>query len=537
MFETIAQITLYTKYLIPPLIGAFIGYLTNKIAIRMLFRPLRAHHILGMRIPLTPGIIPAKRHQLAVNIGEMVGSHLLTTKEIGRALEKPSFQQQLSGLIKSRTTAILDKEFGSLVQLVPAKYVHYFDIGTKTLAFNIKQNIHSYLSTQEFENLTRNTITLGINQILERDIDSFATRDKREVLYTSIHRYLDKALASKTMEQWLEDFFYSQASDILKKKKTLQQILPTSLCQLILDIVEAKTPDILEKISILIKDDDIQEKIIQGIKKGVDSFSSNLGPMGGMVQNFLSVETIEKAVKDYLANNEEDIANWLSDKEVQKRVAESLLERVRHYLNTPIVEFLSVTTELRVGEMCSTVSRQIFTLLRKEGVTAAVATMVQENIEVYIDSGGVEVGSVLEDMVGSEGLLSARGKVAQEIVKLIRSAGARDLLDTIIDQLFQSLLQKPIGKISHFMPEGIQDVLQKTVHQFSAEMLATEVPGLFASLNVQHIVTEKVDSLDLLRLERLLLSIMEEQFKYINLFGALLGFLIGSLNVLLLYFI
>ena len=76
-----------------------------------------------------------------------------------------------------------------------------------------------------------------------------------------------------------------------------------------------------------------------------------------------------------------------------------------------------------------------------------------------------------------------------------------------------------------------------SMQKISSEMLATEVPGLFASLNIQNIVTEKVDSLDLLRLERLLLSIMEEQFKYINLFGALLGFLIGSLNVLLLYFI
>jgi uncharacterized membrane protein YheB (UPF0754 family) len=48
------------------------------------------------------------------------------------------------------------------------------------------------------------------------------------------------------------------------------------------------------------------------------------------------------------------------------------------------------------------------------------------------------------------------------------------------------------------------------------------------------VVAEKVDSLDLLKLERLLLSIMEEQFKYINLFGALLGFLIGCANLVLL---
>jgi uncharacterized membrane protein YheB (UPF0754 family) len=65
-------------------------------------------------------------------------------------------------------------------------------------------------------------------------------------------------------------------------------------------------------------------------------------------------------------------------------------------------------------------------------------------------------------------------------------------------------------------------------------MLCAEVPGLVASLNLKQIVQEKVDSLDLMRLERLLLSIMEEQFKYINLFGAILGFLIGGLNVLLM---
>ena len=34
--------------------------------------------------------------------------------------------------------------------------------------------------------------------------------------------------------------------------------------------------------------------------------------------------------------------------------------------------------------------------------------------------------------------------------------------------------------------------------------------------------------------DRLLLSIMEEQFKYINLFGALLGFVIGLVNLLVL---
>jgi uncharacterized membrane protein YheB (UPF0754 family) len=45
-------------------------------------------------------------------------------------------------------------------------------------------------------------------------------------------------------------------------------------------------------------------------------------------------------------------------------------------------------------------------------------------------------------------------------------------------------------------------------------------------------VEDKINSLDILAVEGLLLGIMQEQFKYINLFGALLGGIIGAMNLL-----
>ena len=47
-----------TLYVIPPLVGGFIGYVTNDIAIRMPFCPHTTKHITGWRVPFTPGIIP-----------------------------------------------------------------------------------------------------------------------------------------------------------------------------------------------------------------------------------------------------------------------------------------------------------------------------------------------------------------------------------------------------------------------------------------------------------------------------------------------
>ena len=110
----------YLPYLLPPLLGALIGYLTNYVAIRMLFRPLRQWRWLGIRVPLTPGIIPSKRGELAQRMGEMVGSHLLTSEDVGTALTHPGFRRELKGAVSDKLGRLLDREIGSLESLVPA---------------------------------------------------------------------------------------------------------------------------------------------------------------------------------------------------------------------------------------------------------------------------------------------------------------------------------------------------------------------------------------------------------------------------------
>ncbi len=66
------------------------------------------------------------------------------------------------------------------------------------------------------------------------------------------------------------------------------------------------------------------------------------------------------------------------------------------------------------------------------------------------------------------------------------------------------------------------------------EVLQKEVPPLIETLNVARMVEDKVNQLDILQVEGLLMGVMKEQFKYINLFGAILGFLIGLVNLAVL---
>lgn len=72
---------MYWKMFLTPVIGAVIGYVTNWIAVKMLFRPRTEIRIGGWKLPFTPGVIPKGQGRLARAVGRAVEEQLLT-KEI-----------------------------------------------------------------------------------------------------------------------------------------------------------------------------------------------------------------------------------------------------------------------------------------------------------------------------------------------------------------------------------------------------------------------------------------------------------------------
>ena len=73
-------------YLIGPAVGGLIGYITNYIAIRMLFRPHQAKYFMGIHIPFTPGIIPKEKSRIASSIGKAVSENLMNREVLEKSL-------------------------------------------------------------------------------------------------------------------------------------------------------------------------------------------------------------------------------------------------------------------------------------------------------------------------------------------------------------------------------------------------------------------------------------------------------------------
>ncbi len=87
-----------------PLVGGLIGWLTNFLAIKMLFRPRQPRFIMGF---LLQGVIPKRQRDLALKIGEVVEEELLNSEDILNAIDTEELRAHLAAVIEERVDRFL----------------------------------------------------------------------------------------------------------------------------------------------------------------------------------------------------------------------------------------------------------------------------------------------------------------------------------------------------------------------------------------------------------------------------------------------
>jgi uncharacterized membrane protein YheB (UPF0754 family) len=122
-------------------VGAFIGGLTNSIAIRMLFRPFKTVYIGKFKVPFTPGLIPKRRHQLAVQLGETVTNHLLTAEGVQAKINDSGFRSEMTELVKGEVKRFLKSD-------ITIKELLKKDFGVDDVQFRIQTTTEKWLASR-----------------------------------------------------------------------------------------------------------------------------------------------------------------------------------------------------------------------------------------------------------------------------------------------------------------------------------------------------------------------------------------------------
>ncbi|WP_269846848.1 DUF445 family protein [Desulfobulbus oligotrophicus] len=516
-----------------PCVGAFIGYLTNKVAIRMLFRPLRPWHLFGVRVPMTPGIIPAKRRELAVNIGEMVGRHLLTSTDIGSAISKEPFQDHLVSLAEKKVGEIFQRELGPLAEVVPLRFRSYLQIGIKTLKYQIGEGVVTYVGSDDFADTLTDAFTRHLDEMEEREINSLLTSSNRRTVYWFIDELFRILIMNRQVEAWLGEYLEGLVRKAAESNKTFGDVIPVQLAELVRSALGKHIGPLLQRMGGQLADPVLRGQIVQGIITGVEHFLEKLGPVGAMAKGFLEIDTMEQSIGDYLDEKQEDLIQWFENPEVQERMGMALDSVFTSFLEQPLRTFLALLPEEEVAILCHTCAGRLVTVIRSEEVLTELRALLHLGFENMVAGGERSLGEVISQFFTQDQKDEVRHVFFREMMSLFRSGSSERLIHTMVGTMVDGLLTRPLGRLYDLVPHGVRQGIVDYIVVVTNRMLLQEVPGVVQSLNIRQVVIDKVNSLDLLELERLLLSIMEEQFKYINLFGALLGFLIGLINLVL----
>lgn len=93
------------RAIVAPLLGGVIGYITNDLAIKMLFRPRKAIYIGKFHVPFTPGLIPSQQGRIASSIGDVISTQLLNEETLRQTL----LSEKTVGGLQDKARAFLRK--------------------------------------------------------------------------------------------------------------------------------------------------------------------------------------------------------------------------------------------------------------------------------------------------------------------------------------------------------------------------------------------------------------------------------------------
>ncbi len=98
--------------LLPPVIGAIIGWLTNYVAIKLLFRPHVPFSLLGWRVQ---GVIPKRRKEIAQSIARTIEKELLSSDDLAKALSGLDWESEIERMVEE----VIEHRFSSRFMQLP----------------------------------------------------------------------------------------------------------------------------------------------------------------------------------------------------------------------------------------------------------------------------------------------------------------------------------------------------------------------------------------------------------------------------------
>lgn len=160
-----------------PVISAFIGWVTNLVAIKMLFHPRNPVNVLGIRIQ---GIFPKRQEQFAEKLGKLVSRELLSFSDIEEKISNPENLKKVLPMVETHIDHFLRVKLGESMPMIS------MFIGDKTIeklkgTFMEELEILFPKVMKDYTNTLKQQ--LDLEHIVTEKVKAFSGDKLEEILY------------------------------------------------------------------------------------------------------------------------------------------------------------------------------------------------------------------------------------------------------------------------------------------------------------------------------------------------------------------
>lgn len=271
-------------FIVSPLMGGVIGYFTNWLAIKMLFRPHKKMYIGNLPIPFTPGLIPKERTRIAKSVADAVGDNLLNPDFLAKEAVAPDKIIAIENFLIGKREALLKSDY---------KVGDIFNILFKDAKEANLKIISSYFASQ-----------LTNRDYWDKHIDEVVAKVLNEFLWPLLKENQFKTSLSSCL-----------LNAIQKEPRCLKELLPKSILWRIPELSQKITQKLIFEIEKYVKRPETKDLI----KKQIDIYLQS-SPFKWVIGKFVNSAALahdaSQALVSFLKEptNEEYIAKVIREK-------------------------------------------------------------------------------------------------------------------------------------------------------------------------------------------------------------------------------
>ena len=491
------------KYVVGAIIGAVIGYLTNWLAIKMLFRPHEEKRIFGIKVPFTPGLIPKEQKRIAASVGSAVGEYLLTEETIINNLRSDKVQEHIRTSLKRKVNDICESKRtigDSFSFILKDNYEKVAEFIKGKIVANVEKELHK----PEIQNKILEVSEEHVKRFLEKNPKEL--EEKLDINITDIIR--DKAMKLLKVEDTkskLQEKVATALQQLESENITLRQLCSEEIISYAKMYASNNKEKISSYIQEVLKEPWAQEKLRSAVN---DAIGSNVNPLVAM---FINSETIFYKVTGFLDS-------YLQEEEKQDDIV-IILEKVIDHIGD-----MTISEILNGEEGISKVSRSLSRIIEND----TIISMIVDGISEFIDK-DKSFDEIINE-INSDYYSKVRKLINEKITNILYSCDTINMISNAINKIANNILNLRLNDILASKKEYIESSAVDVCQEFINEFIHNEGKNIIEILDVSSIVEEEINKFPVDMGEKIIIGIARKELSAITWLGGLLGGLIGILS-------